>query len=181
MKIKYTGVIKMLSEQLVGLINKQINYEFFSEHIYLAISAYCADQDLDGFANFFRVQAEEERFHAMKFFNYLVDMNARVLISSLPEPRNNYDSILDAFKASLQYEQTNTRNIYNIADAATEERNHATISFLKWFIDEQVEEEALMNSLIKKLERIGNDSAALYILDTELAARTFTPPVDTNI
>lgn len=166
----------MLSEKLVELINKQINYEFFSESVYLALAAYCADQDLDGFANFFRVQAEEERFHAMKFFDFVVEMNERVRITSMPEPRNDYNSLLDAMKASLEYEKTNTRNIYGIADAATDERNHAAISFLKWFIDEQVEEEALMNTLIKKLERIGNDSAALYLLDTELAARTFVPP-----
>lgn len=170
----------MLSERLVELINNQINYEFYSEHVYLAAAAYCADQDLDGFANFFRVQAEEERFHAMKFFDYLIEMNARVRVTSNPEPRNDYNSILDVVKASLEYEKTNTKNIYEIADVATDERNHATISFLKWFIDEQVEEEALMNSLIKKLERIGNDSAALYMLDTELAARVFIPPTTAN-
>jgi ferritin len=171
----------MLSEKLVELINKQINYEFFSEHIYLAMSAYCADQDLDGFANFFRVQAEEERFHAMKFFDYVIEMNDRVRIKGMPESRNDYESIIDAFRSALEHERSNTRNIYEIADVATEERNHATISFLKWFIDEQVEEEAIMNSLIKKLQRIGNDSAALYMLDTELAARTFVPPTNTNI
>lgn len=166
----------MFSEKLTELINAQVNYEFFSEHVYLAMSAYCADQDLDGFANFFRVQAEEERFHAMKFFDYLVDMNARVRIDHSPEPRNDYDSILEAFKAALEHEKSNTRNIYAIADAATDERNHATMSFLKWFIDEQVEEEATVSTVIKKLERIGNDSAALYMLDTELAARVFVPP-----
>lgn len=171
----------MLSENLVQLINKQINYEFFSEHVYLAMAAYCADQDLNGFANFFRVQAEEERFHAMKLFDYIINMDARALIKSSPEPRNEYSSILELFKAGLEHEKSNTRNIYEIADAATNERNHATISFLKWFIDEQVEEESLMTSIIKKLERIGNDSAALYMLDTELAARTFTPPTNTAV
>lgn len=170
----------MLSEKLVELINKQINYEFFSEHVYLAMAAYCADEDLDGFANFFRIQAEEERFHAMKLFDYVVEMNQRVIIKNSPEPRNDYESVLQAFKAGLEHEKSNTKNIYSIADVAMEERNHATISFLKWFIDEQVEEEALMNSIIKKLERIGNDSAALYMLDTELAARAFTPPIDTT-
>lgn len=170
----------MLSEKLVELINTQINYEFFSEHVYLAMAAYCADEDLDGFANFFRIQAEEERFHAMKLFDYVVEMNQRVIIKNSPEPRNDYESVLQAFKAGLEHEKSNTKNIYSIADIAMEERNHATISFLKWFIDEQVEEEALMNSIIKKLERIGNDSAALYMLDTELAARAFTPPIDTT-
>jgi ferritin len=171
----------MFSEKLTELINNQINYEFFSEHVYLAMSAYCADQDLDGFANFFRVQAEEERFHAMKFFDYLVDMDARVRIGNNPEPKNDYGSILEAFKAALEHEKSNTRNIYAIADAASEERNHATMSFLKWFIDEQVEEESTVNTVIKKLERIGSDNAALYMLDTELAARVFVPPTNTTV
>lgn len=170
----------MLSEKLVKAINDQINYEFYSELVYLAMSAYCADQDLEGFANFFRVQAEEERFHAMRFYNYLIEMSERVVLTGIPEPQNNYSSLQDVFKAGLEHERSNTRNIYGIADIAMDERNHATTSFLKWFIDEQVEEEALFTSLIKKLERIGNDNAALYILDTELAARVFTPPATTN-
>lgn len=170
----------MLSEKLTHLLNKQINYEFYSEKVYLAISAYCYDLDLDGFANFFRVQAEEERFHAMKLFDYVIEMNERVTIQSSPEPGNEYSSILEAFKTALEHEKSNTRNIYNIADAATDEREHATLSFIKWFIDEQVEEESLLNSLIKKLERINNDSAALYILDKELSARTFSPPTGAN-
>lgn len=170
----------MLSEKLTNLLNKQINYEFYSEKVYLALSAYCYDLDLDGFGNFFRVQAEEERFHAMKLFDYVIEMNERVTIQSSPEPLNEYSSMLEAFKTALEHEKSNTRNIYNIADAATDEREHATLSFIKWFIDEQVEEESLFNSLIKKLERINNDSAALYILDKELSARTFSPPTGAN-
>lgn len=166
----------MLSEKLVEVLNKQINYEFYSERVYLAMSSFCAEQDLDGFANFFRVQAEEERFHAMKIFDYLIEMDERVNITSSPEPQNDYESIIDVFMSALEQEKINTKNIYGITDVATDERNHATISFMKWFIDEQVEEESLMNSIIKKLKRIGNDSAALYMLDTELAARVFIPP-----
>ncbi|GLC30344.1 ferritin [Clostridium omnivorum] len=171
----------MLSEKLVKVINSQINYEFYSELVYLAMSAYCADQDLEGFAHFFRIQAEEERFHAMKFYDYIIGTSERVMLTGIPEPQNNYSSLLDVFKSALEHEKSNTRNIYGIADIAMDERNHATTSFLKWFIDEQVEEEALFTTLIKKLERIGDDSAALYILDTELAARVFTPPAATNV
>lgn len=171
----------MLSDKLVEILNRQINYEFYSEHVYLAMSSYCAEQDLDGFANFFRVQAEEERFHAMKIFDYVIELDARVKITSQPEPQNDYESIMDLFMAALEHEKSNTRNIYEITDVATEERHHATISFMRWFIDEQVEEESLVNSIIKKLKRIGDDSAALYILDTELAARTFIPPTNTTV
>lgn len=168
----------MLSEKLVEVLNKQINYEFYSERVYLAMSSFCAEQDLDGFSNFFRVQAEEERFHAMKIFDYVIEMDERVNITSSPEPQNYYESIIDVFMSALEQEKINTKNIYEITDVATDERNHATISFMKWFIDEQVEEESLMNSIIKKLKRIGNDSAALYMLDTELAARVFIPPAN---
>lgn len=170
----------MLSDRLRKALVDQVNYEFYSENLYLAIASFCASIDLSGFANFFRVQAEEERFHAMKLFDYIIEMNGRVLFDSIASPRNEFESPLDLFKAALQYERNNTKRIYNILDIATEEREHATISFLKWFVDEQVEEEALMINIIKKLERIGNDSAALYMLDTELAARVFVPPVTSN-
>lgn len=170
----------MLSDKLQKVINDQINYEFYSQNVYLAMSSYCFSIDLNGFANFFRVQAEEERFHAMKFFDYIIQMNGRVLIDSIAAPRNDFENPLDLFKAALQYERNNTKRIYNILDISTEEREHATISFLKWFVDEQVEEESTMLNIIKKLERIGDDSAALYMLDTELAARVFVPPVTSN-
>ena len=121
----------MLSEKLVEVLNKQINYEFYSEHVYLAMSSYCAEQDLDGFANFFRVQAEEERFHAMKIFDYVIEMDERVRIASSPEPENDYENIMEVFMSALEQERTNTKNIYEITDVATDERHHATISFMK--------------------------------------------------
>jgi ferritin len=90
---------------------------------------------------------------------------------------NNFKSLLDAFEISLEQEKLVTSKIYNLTDIATEEREHATISLLKWFIDEQVEEESTFSDIIKKLTRIKDDPASLYILDTELAARVFVPPV----
>ena len=167
----------MISERLFNELNKQINFEFYSAHIYLAMAAYCAAEDFDGFSNFFKVQAEEERFHAMKFYNYVNEMNGRVILEAMPEPQNHYNSLLDVFEIAYNHEKIVTSKIYNLTDIATEEREHATISLLKWFIDEQVEEENNFSSLIKKLKRIGNDSAALYMLDAELAARVFVPPV----
>lgn len=167
----------MISEKLLNALNAQINYEFYSSNIYLAMAAYCASEDLDGFANFFKVQAEEEKFHAMKFFDYVVDMGGRVSIAALDAPENEYASILDAFKSGLHHEKLVTERIYNLMDLAMEEREHATISFLKWFIDEQVEEESTFGSIIKKLERVSDNSNALYMLDAELGQRTFTPPV----
>jgi len=166
----------MLSEQLMTAINDQINYEFYSANAYIAMQAYCAANDLEGFANFFKIQSQEENFHAEKFFNYLNQMGGRVTISALPEPKNNFESILDVFKEGLAHEKSVTQRVYNLMDIATDQREHATISLLKWFIDEQVEEENTFNGIIKRLERIGDDSAAIYMLDSELMTRSFTPP-----
>ena len=170
----------MISERLLSELNNQINFEFYSAHIYLAMAAYCAAEDFDGFANFFKVQAEEEKFHAMKFYNYVNDMNGRVVLEGMPNPQNEFKSLLNAFEVSLAHEKIVTRRIYNLTDIATEEREHATISLLKWFIDEQVEEESNFTRVIKKLSRIKDDPASLYMLDTELAARVFVPPVTTK-
>ncbi|MGE4282534.1 MAG: ferritin [Clostridia bacterium] len=166
----------MLSERLLQEINKQIKYEFESAHLYMAMAAYCDAEDLPGFANFYKVQADEERFHAMKFYNFLDDMDARVFLYGLDEPNNNYTSVLEAFQKSLEHEKFVTKRIYTLMDIATEEKEHATISLLKWFIDEQVEEESMFNANIKKLQRVKDNPAALYMLDDELAQRVFTPP-----
>ncbi|GAA0726350.1 ferritin [Clostridium malenominatum] len=171
----------MLSQGLNKAINEQINYEMYSENIYLAMQAYCSSIDLEGFANFFKVQVQEERFHSMKFFQFIIDRGGRVNIGAIEAPENTYNSLLDAVKSAYEHEQKVTKRIYNLADLATEERDHATMSFLRWFIDEQVEEESTFSALISKLERIGENSAAIYMLDAELAQRTFTPPADAAI
>ncbi|MER1986956.1 MAG: ferritin [Solibacillus sp.] len=168
----------MLSEKLHKALNDQMNYEFFSAHAYLAMAAYCTDESYDGFANFFLVQAEEERFHAMKFYNFLSDMGYRATITGFESPGNEFSSILDAFKHALLHEKEVTRRIYELADIALDEREHATMAFLKWFIDEQVEEEASFDALIAKISRIENDSNAVFMLDTELAGRKFTPEAE---
>ena len=167
----------MISERLFTELNKQMNFEFYSAHLYLAMAAYCAAEDFDGFSNFFKVQAEEEKFHAMKFYNYINEMNGRVKLDGMPNPQNDYKSLLDAFKISYAHEKIVTSKIYNLTDIATDEREHATISLLKWFIDEQVEEEATFNGLIKRLGRINDDPTSIYMLDNELATRVFVPPV----
>lgn len=166
----------MISENLLDTLNDQINYELASEYLYLAMQSYCESVDLKGFANFFIVQIQEERFHAMKFFNFLTDMDQRVLLTPIAGPGNEYTGMLDCFEKSLAHEKTVTGRIYNLSDIAMEEKEHATLSLLKWFIDEQVEEESNFTTIVKKLKRIGDDSAALYLLDTELAARVYVAP-----
>lgn len=168
----------MISKKLHKELNLQLKYEFYSSHLYLSYAAYCYSIDLDGFANFFLVQAEEERFHAMKFFNFINEMDQRVTLTELDAPPVDFDSLLDAFEKAMEHEKFVTSRIYHLMDIAMEEREHATISFLKWFIDEQVEEEASFRQIIQKIRRAQNDSNLLYALDAEMAARTFTPPIN---
>src|SRR5690606_38793162 len=107
---------------LLNELNQQMNFEFHSSQVYLALAAYCAAEDLDGFANFFLVQAEEEKFHAMKFFNFINDRGARAIVTGAPDPRNEFTSILEVFKYAYQHEKIVTKKIYNLADLAQEER-----------------------------------------------------------
>ncbi|PRO67071.1 ferritin [Alkalicoccus urumqiensis] len=165
----------MLSQKLTDALNEQMNYEFYSAHVYLATAAYCSAESLDGFANFFLVQAEEERFHAMKFYDFINDMGERAVIKGMPEPSNTFSGIQQTFEDSLHHEKEVTKRIYQLADIALDEREHATMTFLNWFIDEQVEEEASFDTLIQRVKRMESDSHALEMLDRELAGRSFKP------
>lgn len=167
----------MISKRLFEELNKQVTYEYFSSHLYLAMEAYCASLNLNGFANFFKVQVEEERAHAKMFFDYINKMNGEVIIEGLDKPEANFKNLHDVFKSGLEHEQFVTGRIYHLMDIATEEKEHATISFLKWFVDEQTEEEETFFNIMKKLEMIGENVSALYTLDQELAQRVFVPPV----
>ncbi|MBN2984076.1 MULTISPECIES: ferritin [Cohnella] len=167
-----------MNDELAKALNEQMNFEFYSAHVYLAMAAYCSGESLDGFANFFIVQAEEERFHAMKIYKFLNDRGRRATLAALPEPKNEYDSMLDVFEHGYAHEQANTKKFYHLADIALNEREHATMYFLKWFIDEQVEEEALFDNIIQKLKRIDKDSNAFFMMDSEFASRSFTPPAE---
>ena len=166
----------MISEKLFSQLNEQVNFEFYSSYTYLGMAAYAESIDLSGFANFFRVQAQEELFHAMKLYDYIFQKNGMVKLEEIAKPENDYENILDAFQRGYNHEQVVTSRFYELADTANEEREHATISFLKWFIDEQVEEENTFNSLLKKVRRCEGNTAALYMLDEELSTRVFTPP-----
>lgn len=166
----------MFSEKLLDELNEQIKFELFSANYYLAMAAYCAAEGLAGFANFFEVQAEEERFHAMKFFHFINEMGERAQIRGLDEPKNEYGSLEEIFTLALDHEKFVTKRIYFLMDMASEEKEHATISFLTWFIDEQVEEEASMSDLLHKVKLLGGAGQGIFMLDKELAQRSFTAP-----
>lgn len=168
----------MISEKLLKGFNDQLKHEFEAANIYLAMAAYCKSEDLDGFANFFTVQAEEERFHAMKIFNFIDEIGERIIVSGFGDPNNSYDSLEEVFAAALKHEQKVTGQINNLMSIALEEKHYPSVSLLNWFIDEQVEEEAMFSGLIAKIKRIENNPSGIYMLDNELAQRTFVPPTE---
>ncbi len=163
----------MLTQKLQDSINEQINREFFSEYLYLAMSAYFESIELEGFANYFNVQAQEEHFHAMKMFNFVHDKGGRVILNALPQPKNEYGSVIDTIEEALEHERYITESINKLMDIAIQENDHSVISFLKWYVDEQVEEEATLTRLVAKLKMINGEGLGLLTIDTELISRKF--------
>lgn len=174
-QITQKGEIHMISEKLANLLNDQVNNEFDAAQAYVAMAAYCEHHSYSGFANFYLAQAEEERYHAMKLYDYLNDRGIQVKITATSTPKVDFDSVLDTFKVALKQEKGVTQNFYDLSDLAWEEREHATISFLNWYLDEQVEEEATFETHIDYLTRIEHDQNALFVYERELGKRTFDP------
>lgn len=166
----------MLNRKIEEALNLQINKELFSEYLYLSMATWFAAKGLSGFENFFIVQAQEERFHAMKFYRFVNERGGRVLLKKLDDPKTDFDSVEEIFKLALEHEIFISNSINEIMDLAIAEKDHATKSMLNWFVDEQVEEEASMQAILDKLGLIGGKGQGLLMLDSELAKRVFTPP-----
>ena len=158
------------------LLNQQINHEFYSAYLYLEFSNYFKSKGLDGFANWYQIQAQEERDHALLFYNYLHNENQPVTLEAIAKPTGEYASHLDVLKAGLQHEKFVTSLINNIYSAAYDTRDFRTMQFLDWFVKEQGEEETTANDLISKMELYGSDPRSLYLLNQELGARVYTAP-----
>lgn len=166
----------MLSERLQQAINEQIGKEFYSGYLYLSMAAYFEDLTLNGFAHWMRVQGQEESCHAMIFYNYMAEQGARVRLPAIDQPQSDFKSPLDVFETGLAHERTVTQSINNLMDIAIEDRDHASHSFLNWFVDEQVEEESTFDTLRSKLKLVGGESHGLFMLDQEVGARVFNMP-----
>lgn len=166
----------MFSKKMEKAINEQINAELYSSYLYLSMSAYFAAAGLPGFANWMRVQAQEELFHAMKFFDHVNERGNRVTLKAIGEPPAQWDSPLAIFANALEHEQKVTGLINNLVNLAQSEKDHATVIFLQWFVTEQIEEEASAGTILQKLKLIGKDASGLFVLDGDLAQRVFTPP-----
>lgn len=168
----------MLSKKLEEAINKQINAELYSAYLYLSMAAYFETKNLPGFANWMRVQFQEEQFHAFKFFDYVNERGGRVTLETIEGPRTEWSNPIEVFEETLKHEYHVTSLINNLMDLAIEERDHATKSFLNWYIDEQVEEEANVTALTEQLKLIDGKGHGMLMLDKELATRVFVPPVN---
>lgn len=166
----------MFSEKMLKELNEQVNYELYSAYLYMAMETYFQDKNLSGFANFFKVQTEEETAHARIFFEFIHRKGGKVVLEAIEKPEAEFSSVLDVFKQALEHEKFVTSKIHNLVDTAMEQKDHATYSFLQWFVDEQVEEEDSFQGIVDKLELIGDNVQALLMLDAELAQRTFVVP-----
>ncbi len=168
----------MISEKVTKAINDQINAEFWSANLYLSMSTYCADKGLPGFAKWYYMQFQEEQAHAIKFLNYLQSRGARVELKAVDAVKTEWNSPLEVFEDTLVHEKKVTSFINDIYHIAVEERDLATQSLLKWFIDEQVEEEETAQEKIDALRLIGDNGYGLYMFDKELAERPATEPAE---
>lgn len=163
----------MLNQKLLDALNQQMNHEYFAAHAYMAMAAYCDYHSYEGFANFYIEQAKEERFHGQKIYDYINDRGEKAVFSDLNAPKVDFNSILETFEDGLKQEQHVTKHFYELSEIAREEKDYATISFLNWFLDEQVEEEAMFETHIDYLKRISDDANTLYLYEKELASRRF--------
>ncbi len=166
----------MSNKVLEKALNEQLNAELYSAYLYLSMSAYFSDIGLDGFANWMRVQAKEEQFHAMKFYDYINERGGRVTLASIDAPETEWKSPLDCIEAVLEHEQKVTSLVNGLVDLAIQERDHATNIFLQWFVTEQVEEEDNVNAVLNKLRLLNGEGNGMFILDKELSTRVFTEP-----
>ncbi|MGE5453625.1 MAG: ferritin [Methylocystaceae bacterium] len=167
----------MISDNMEKLLNDQIQKELYSAYLYLSFEVYFANRNLGGFAHWFRVQAMEERDHALIFFNYVNQVGGRIKLQALAAPEWDFHSIEEVMIKQLEHERLVTASIYNIADNAIDERDHKTNSFIKWFIDEQAEEEANAEQNLSKIRLVGeNDGRGILMLDAEMAARVYAIP-----
>ncbi len=158
------------------LLNQQINKEFYSAYLYLSFSNYFEDAGLDGFANWYLIQAQEERDHAMLFYQYLQNENQKISLEEIAKPDKTFHCHMDVLKAGLAHEEYVTSLIHDIYAAAYEVKDFRTMQFLDWFVKEQGEEETNANDLITKMELFGSDPKSLYMLNQELAARVYVAP-----
>ncbi len=165
-----------MNERVHELLNDQINKELYSAYLYLDFSNYFKRVGLDGFANWYMIQAQEERDHAMLFYQYLQNEGQVVTLKAIDKPDKQFNNHMDVLQAGLEHEKYVTSLIHDIYSAAYDVRDFRAMQFLDWFVKEQGEEETNANDMITKMELFGSDPRSLYMLNQELAARVYSAP-----
>ncbi len=166
----------MISKKMEDALNEQVNAELYSAYLYLSMESYFKAQNLNGFANWMRVQTQEEAAHAMKIYDFINERGGRVTLKTIEGPQTEWDSALVVFNAAYEHEQKVTGLINTLVDLAIKEKDHATNSFLQWFVNEQVEEEASADEIVQQLKMMESAPGGMFMLDRELGQRVFTPP-----
>jgi ferritin len=161
----------MLNSKIQEAFNKQINAELYSEYLYLSMAAYFEAESFKGMARWMRVQADEERTHALKFYDFIHARNGRVTLTPIDAPKTQWDSPLDVFEDAYKHEQKVSGLINELSNLALGEKDHMAHQFLEWFAGEQVEEESAALTIVDQLKRVGDNGVALYLLDRELGQR----------
>ncbi len=163
-----------MKQKMIDALNDQMNFEYYSAHIYLSMAAYAGELGLAGFEHWLLTQYQEEVFHAQKIYHYIVSRDGRAVIKGFEDPDMDFGSLIDMLKSALDHERIVTERINDLVGLSNELKDYATHNFLQWYVSEQVEEEETFTDLIQKVRLVKD--AGLYILDNELKARTFTPP-----
>jgi len=166
----------MLSEKIQQVLNDQINAELYSSYLYLSMQAYFESINLPGFANWMKAQTQEELMHAFKLYDFVNERSGRVILNAIDKPPTDWKSPLDVFEQVFKHEQKVTALINNLVNLSNDEKDHATASFLQWFVNEQVEEEASADAVRQQLKLMETAPDGLFMLDKEMAQRVFTPP-----
>ncbi len=171
----------MIHEKMEKAINDQINAELYSAYLYFSMAAYFDSINLKGFSSWMRVQSMEELTHFKRFYDFLIARGGRVILSEIKSPPIEWNSPMAAFEDVQKHEQNVTALINSLVDISLELKDHATNSFLQWFVDEQVEEEASVDEVVQSLKLNENNPGGLFIIDKELVQRAFVPPVDVTL
>ncbi|MBQ8664027.1 MAG: ferritin [Eubacterium sp.] len=165
-----------MNEKIAELLNDQINKELYSAYLYLDMSNYYDDLDLDGYSNYYMVQAQEERDHAMMFLKYMQDNGLKVTLKAIDKPDKVFENVLDPLVIAAEHERYVTSLINNIYHEAHQAKDYRTMKFLDWFVNEQMEEEDSADTMINRYKLFGQDAKGLYLLDQEYMARVYTAP-----
>ena len=165
----------MLTPKMQKALNNHLNEELYSSYLYLSMAAHFEEKNLKGFANWMRIQSQEEYLHAIKFFNFILQKGGKVTLEQINSPKIEWKTIAEVFADTLNHEQKITSLINDLVEVAMSEKDYAANSFLQWFVTEQVEEEANVEEIVHKIEMIGDNKSGLFMLDNELGSRVAAP------